>query len=550
MLSYLVSSIASINASNVISTNSTISLFSKGSGCLNDPYMIENVVQLQNMKNDLGAHYSQANDIDAGQTNSWNNGLGFAPIGTSMSNAFTGSLNGNNYSISDLYINRPQDDFVGLFGFVGDSGVISNVSLIDAEVSSGTYQCIGTLVGRNRGLVTYCSATGHANGGYRVGGLVGENNPGTVQYSHASVTVNAVDGRIGGLVGFNVNGLVYRCSATGNVTGGWYVGGLVGRNLDSTVIDSYATGMVSGSTAVGGLAGDNEGSTIIGSYSDAVAAGSWAVGGLLGYVWSTSIVNCYASGEVNANSDVGGLAGYIVQSSIDKSYANGYVNGNSNAGGLVGVKTWGSSVTNSFWDVGTSGMQTSDGGIGKPTAEMKKISTYETASWDISLMQDFIDEIWFIDDGVDYPRLGWEFTSYVPLPTLSCTGSFSWTNITPGDLIKGTFTVQNNGDPVSLLDWEIQSYPDWGTWTFDPDGGLGLKPEDGMVTVNVEVVAPNEPETEFTGEILVVNGDDPDNFCSIDVALVTPMRYQSILISFTQKLVQWFWFLGSIFKLF
>ena len=98
---------------------------------------------------------------------------------------------------------------------------------------------------------------------------------------------------------------------------------------------------------------------------------------------------------------------------------------------------------------------------------------------------------------------------------------------------------------MSLLDWEIESYPDWGTWTFAPDGGVGLTPEDGALTVDVEVVAPADPETEFEGEIVLVNSDDPTDTCTIDVALATPVS-QSLIHQFLDIVAQRFPILGMI----
>ena len=89
-----------------------------------------------------------------------------------------------------------------------------------------------------------------------------------------------------------------------------------------------------------------------------------------------------------------------------------------------------------------------------------------------------------------------------------------------------------------ILNWKIDTYPEWGTWTFDPESGGGLTPEAGAVTVDVEVVAPDESETEFTGEVKVVNSDDPDDFCIIDVSLATPVNQQSINSLFLRFLEQ------------
>jgi len=107
-----------------------------------------------------------------------------------------------------------------------------------------------------------------------------------------------------------------------------------------------------------------------------------------------------------------------------------------------------------------------------------------------------------------------------PVPDLDCDGDLDWTDVEPGETVIGTFIVENIGEPDSLLDWEIDEYPEWGTWTFDPDGGLDLTPEAGAVTVTVETVVPDDPEIEFEGEIVLANTENPDDTCIIDFALV------------------------------
>jgi hypothetical protein len=116
----------------------------------------------------------------------------------------------------------------------------------------------------------------------------------------------------------------------------------------------------------------------------------------------------------------------------------------------------------------------------------------------------------------------------IPEPDLDCDGDLTWTDVEPNSIVEGSFTIENIGEPESMLNWEIESYPDWGEWTFTPSSGSGLTPEDDPVTVSVSVVAPDEEETEFTGEVKVVNSDDPDDFCIIDVSLATPVNQQSI----------------------
>jgi hypothetical protein len=124
-------------------------------------------------------------------------------------------------------------------------------------------------------------------------------------------------------------------------------------------------------------------------------------------------------------------------------------------------------------------------------------------------------------------------------PDLDCDGSLSWTEVEPGAIVTGDFTVENIGEPESLLDWEIESYPDWGTWTFNPDGGTGLL-QGETETVDVEVVAPDDEETNFTGEIVLVNSEDPDDTCVIDIRLSTPVNQQVVINPLFQMILERF----------
>jgi len=112
------------------------------------------------------------------------------------------------------------------------------------------------------------------------------------------------------------------------------------------------------------------------------------------------------------------------------------------------------------------------------------------------------------------------------IPDLDCSGTLNWDDIKPGDTVTGEFRVENIGDPDSLLDWEVITYPDWGTWTFTPESGNNLKPEDGEVTVEVEVIAPDEENTEFTGAVKVINVNYPDDYSEIPIVLKTPVNRQ------------------------
>jgi hypothetical protein len=190
-----------------------------------------------------------------------------------------------------------------------------------------------------------------------------------------------------------------------------YVGGLVGHN-DGSITTSHSTGTVSGNERVGGLVGANH-ESITSSYSTGTVNGSRWVGGLVGNLGGFGsygiLANCYSTGSVSGGHDVGGLVGYIF-GSITTSYSTGSVSGDHSVGGLVG-RSFGapSSITMSFWDIETSGQATSDGGTGKTTAEMQTASTFLEAGWDFA--DELVNEnaeIWWIDEGKDYPRLWWE----------------------------------------------------------------------------------------------------------------------------------------------
>lgn len=291
--------------------------FGGGTGASNDPYIIDDVFDLQAINDELNAQYALANDIDAGDTKNWNEGAGFQPLGESEDIAFTGALNGRGYTINGLYVNGGSSDPVGFFGCIGTGGEVKNINLVDLNVT-GIEDYIGGLVGYNSGLVENSYAIGTVTGtGDFVGGLIGRNGGGTVENSYTMGSVTGYE-YVGGLIGQN-HGSVINSGSTGNVTGSHFIGGLVGENYENLVKYSYATGQVSGEILVGGLVGYNHG----------------------------SVSNSYATGSVFGNRKVGGLVGYN-QDSLSNSYATGDVTGNEYVGGLVGDLS--GSVTNSYYN--------------------------------------------------------------------------------------------------------------------------------------------------------------------------------------------------------
>lgn len=115
-------------------------------------------------------------------------------------------------------------------------------------------------------------------------------------------------------------------------------------------------------------------------------------------------------------------------------------------------------------------------------------------------------------------------TGWPVLPNLKCSGKIRWVDVSPGENLSGNFTIKNNGDPGTMLNWTIFEHPEnWGTnWFFTPSSGTGLTPEDGEISVNVSVVAPSSSDKTYTGTIKIINSDDPSDNCPIDVSIGTP----------------------------
>ena len=125
-------------------------------------------------------------------------------------------------------------------------------------------------------------------------------------------------------------------------------------------------------------------------------------------------------------------------------------------------------------------------------------------------------------------------------PNLQCEGNMNWTNIQPGETVYGSFQVENIGDPNSTLNWSINSYPDWGTWSFTPISGENLTPEEGAITVQVSVKAPDQKNTEFKGAIRVVNTGNESDYCILPVYLKTPLNQNLYFQHFFERMFQQF----------
>ena len=118
----------------------------------------------------------------------WNEGDGWLPINDNNS-GLNAVFEGNEHTISNLYIHRQDTNSVGLFARVGGSGIIRNAGVVNAEMEG--LGDTGILAGSNSGTITDSYATGSVSGGTNVGGLVGRNSSGgaiTASYAAGSVS--------------------------------------------------------------------------------------------------------------------------------------------------------------------------------------------------------------------------------------------------------------------------------------------------------------------------------------------------------------------------
>ena len=288
---------------------------------------------LQGMNRNLSGHYALGSDIDATATASWNNGAGFTPIG-SYSTAFTGTFDGLGHSIGNLTINQPGAREVGLFANVGTTGVVQNVGLAGGAVTGN--MSTGALVGANAGTVKNSYATTPVTGSYYVGGLVGLNY-GTIKNSYATGAVSNSSYHTGGLVGAN---------------------GTYTNNSAANISNSYATGAVTSTAAdVGGLVGSGYGS-IANSYATGSAASTGS--------------NRWPGRRTHRRPGQGRSATATQRVSCPAlTISAGWWGQVYSIGANVG------SVTNSFWNVTTTGQAASHGGgTGLTTSQMQVASNF------------------------------------------------------------------------------------------------------------------------------------------------------------------------------
>ncbi len=320
----------------------------EGEGTEASPYIVATLDNLQWISENSSSWESwfiQTTDIDASDTQNWNDGAGFNPIGDYDNNNyernFSGVFNGNDHTIENLFIYRPQQNEIGFFGRT-EAATIQNVRLLNVSVTGN--EDVGGLAGISYSNIVNCHCSGSVSGTFCFGGLIGSNlsetgnSSTTVRCSSTCfVSGNDIDSRYaGGLLGYN-KGIVSNCYSNASIIGAGVLGGFVGRNVGTwgSIINCYSLSNVT-----------------------CISATGTSIGGFVGYN-DGGISNCYSTGCVEY--------GEVVQT--DKGFCGLFEDG---------------AMSGNYWDIETSGA-TSTAGIaqGRTTNEMTyPYGTNTYTDWD------------------------------------------------------------------------------------------------------------------------------------------------------------------------
>ncbi len=431
-----------------------------GAGTEEAPYQVatlDNLLWVSTNDSSWDSYFIQTADIDASDTQNWNGGTGFSPLGIIQTDQdgngvatipFTGSYDGNGFEISSVYIDRASDyewnSRVGFFGYTYLAD-IKNLSLVNVDVSG--YWAVGCLIGENYYTeVENCTVSGDVAGSYFTGGMLGYSYFLSIDNCTNEAMVNG-DTSTGGITGISQEGLISNCYNYGAIQGDTKVGGIVGTCSSSYLSEcSSDADIEGGDDVVGGVIGqasecyllqcsnygevssynqDCGGVIAVALYCEldkcsnsGLVSSQELVGGLIGAIQHTVINNCYNVGEVQGNTLVGGLIAIAAQGEVNFCYNAGVLVYNSQAGGLVAdVQSALFSINNSFWDSEVSYPDTGSEGMGIFTHWLQNAQYLQTNGWDfVGESINGTDDFWSIDSSQNsgYPILSAE----PPLPNI------------------------------------------------------------------------------------------------------------------------------------
>ena len=436
---------------------------------------------LDAIRNNLEGSYVLMNDLDATTAGyaqlagpMANGGRGWDPIGSYgewdpqqwkwAGDMFQGAFYGRGHEIKDMYINRPGDTQVGLFGHV-NQGLLDDLGVTSSAVTGGEY--VGGLVGwSSHSTIRNCYYGGSVTGGAFVGGLAGFYH-GCLNNSYYNYDHVLINGRniitIGALFDEDfqqwlADGKVLDVKSRFSQENGYYLiedasdfKQLLAFGQDSSLrfklkndldlsnepnfyipylaadfdgdghrISNLALYFHDNIVCHLGLFGINYARVSdLGAENVMITTCGQYVGGLVGNnLHQGKVIRCYSTGTVTCGSGlVGGNWGTIIDSysTAGRSLTpfntpEGTITNSYSTCALVEYNR--GTITGSFWDIQSSGEAPSAGGTGKTTAEMKSIATFAGAGWNIVAVANSgirnCSYVWNIVDGVTYPFLSWQ----------------------------------------------------------------------------------------------------------------------------------------------
>ena len=423
-----------------------------------------------------GKYFKQTANIDAAETSGWNSGAGWTAIGAEMSNAFSGSYDGQGYTISNLYVNNSTHYGDGLFAYCLGA-TIKNLGLTNVNINSG--DLVGGLVGyidkndAGNSSISNCYVTGSVTAQNDVGGLIGEADNTTIDNCYAECTLTCTG----------------NSPIVSNPAGS--AGGFMSNSIDCTISNSYASGSitVSNSASAGGFSGSAYGTTINSCYSSCTVSTSGIayngsqyfsnIGGFLGDSKNSNISNCYAIGSISANgvTDVSRIGGFVGTNgtSISYCYATSSIaiTGTSDPtkiGGFIGVNfidestpIYGVVNTNCYWNstifsgngCGTNPSGATFSATGKTTPAMQIQSTF--TGWDfVGETANGTNDYWNRIDTKNnkYPYLEWQVLPFTAAVSTTAISTYGVTSATMGGniTVDGGATVTERGVVYSSTD--------------------------------------------------------------------------------------------------
>ncbi|MDR0834743.1 MAG: T9SS type A sorting domain-containing protein [Candidatus Symbiothrix sp.] len=416
-------------------------------GAEDNPILITNRTDLENIKNGLDKTYRLTADIDL-------NGRDWAPVGTSSSTSlFKGKLYGGGHKISNLnYTGTAQ--YVGLFGVLGQGAYIDSLQVIGGTISV-TQNKTGTstsndprYIGAIAGYAVNTSALGDSS-------IVIQNC-----YSDVNLKVTLSNSSSGGTNGSRIGGIVGRAYANSTGTGG---GITIESNYSKSSIEVISTQTTRPiENYAGGVVGAIDRSAlgkvnILNNYSNTsiktteTGTPTTYLGGVLGYQTGNAsnpafgiIEKNYATGSIDGGSAtaVGGIVGYSSRGVIQNSVALLNSVDGTVAGRIVGTVS-NTTLANNYAEESilvndvliTDGTATDKNGLDKTTTELKTAATY--AAWNFA-------DVWTIRENASFP-----YFQYQSAPVVVTTLHPNKTEINA--LNAGSVDVYQNGTKTTLV---------------------------------------------------------------------------------------------------